>query len=487
MLGLEFITKMQQIEYKDIAKYLDISPQTVSDWIKGKRKVPKARAKQLSELFNVNEELIGKELTEEEQLKIHYKLSQKNIKIENKEGDYNMNQLVLDIDEFKDEVKTGYTTSELEDKVKSERRKIKINEADIMISQLKEMYNEREVIDVHPEFQRVFRWKDKQKSRFIESILLGIPIPPIFVAEDEELNWDVIDGVQRLSAIFEFLGILKDDKGDLLPPTILQGTKILKELDGKVWKNTEDRHKFSFQDSKYLKNAFLNATLKIIKVDNSSDAKAKYDIFDRLNTGGTRLSDQEIRNCLAIMLNRDFYVWLRQLSLNPDFVKCLPITEKAQKEQDDLEYVLRFMVYRNIKDDEVSSSDDIGEMLTEKMRQFCTSNELDYGKEQQIFDKTFELLAEAMGEDCFKKYNKETGKHKGSVVLTSFEIIAIGVANNLESILALEDPIEFLRNMIRALYSDEKYIKLQAAKIASQRGVTRFGKLTKYGTEYFSV
>lgn len=492
MIGLELIAKLKKIEFKEIANYLKVSPQSVSDWIKGKRKVPEKRAEELSIFFNVSKELIGKILTEEEKLKLHYELSNFNELIDSYEkgkyegGKKDMEQLKLELVGENEKDEKIFTTSDLEKRIKDERRKIKIKEADIMISQLKEMYNEREAIDVHPEFQRVFRWSEIQKSRFIESILLGIPIPPIFVAEDSELNWDVIDGVQRLSTIFEFLGILKDDENNIIKPTILVGTKILKELDEKVWDNSFYEHKFSFQDSKYLKNAFLNATLKIIKVDEESDPKVKYDTFDRLNTGGSRLTDQEIRNCLAIMLNRNFYVWLRQLSYNPNFINCMPLTDKARKEQDDLEYVLRFFVYRNIEQSEVSSSSDIGDLLTEKMREFCTEKSLDLDKEKQIFDKTFQLLSDSLGEETFKKYH-EDGKFKGSVNLSNFEIIAIGVANNLDEILQLEQPIEFLRNKIKDLYTNEKYKKLQKEKIASQRAVKRFCKLTSFGTEYFGV
>lgn len=491
MIGLELIAKLKKIEFKEIAGYLEISPQSVSDWIKGKRKVPAIRAEQLSKLFHVTPELIGKILTEEEKLKLHYELSDF-VEITYKKGDLDNDiegcadeQLELNLEDIENADNTIYTISDLQAKIEEERRKIKIKEADIMISQLREMYDDRKAIDVHPEFQRVFRWSDKQKSRFIESILLDVPIPPIFVAEDADRNWDVIDGVQRLSTIFEFLGVLRDDTKKVRKPTVLVGTKVLKELEGKVWDNKFYKHKFSFSSSKVLTNAFLNGTLKIIKLDAESDPKIKYDIFDRLNTGGSKLSDQEIRNCLAIMLNREFYVWLRKLSYNPNFIKCLPLSEKSINEQDDLEYVLRFIVYRNIDRNKVSLSDDIGEIITEEMRNFCINNDLDLWKEKDIFDKTFELLAEATGEDSFKNYYQD-GRFKNAVKISNFEIIAVGVANNLSNILEKENPADYLRNKIKALYSDKRYIALQKQKIASQRAVTRFIKLTELGTEYFS-
>ena len=79
-------------------------------------------------------------------------------------------------------------------------------------------------LDIHPEFQRFFRWTAEQKSRLIESILLGIPVPQIFVAQREDGIWDVVDGVQRLSTIFQLAGMLKDEQGERLPPVLFQNS-----------------------------------------------------------------------------------------------------------------------------------------------------------------------------------------------------------------------------------------------------------------------
>src|ERR1700690_4336180 len=83
------------------------------------------------------------------------------------------------------------------------------------IGELISVYKDEE-LDIHPEFQRFFRWTELQKSKFIESILLGIPIPSIFVSQREDGVWDVVDGVQRLSTIFEFTGVLRNEDGKRL-------------------------------------------------------------------------------------------------------------------------------------------------------------------------------------------------------------------------------------------------------------------------------
>ncbi|MRD37848.1 DUF262 domain-containing protein [Bacillus thuringiensis] len=500
MIGLELIVKLKNMEFKKVASYLELSPQTVSDWIKGKRRVPPKRAKQLSELFGVDEALICKQIDIEDEIKIYYKLGKlydsmdvrkevnKEILHEDEEGFENMRSFeqmsLLTVDDLN--VSNKGTIKDLEDQIANERKELKTETLDVSISELANMYSVRKVIDIHPEFQRLFRWTMTQKTKLIESILLGIPIPPLFVAEDPRAAWDVIDGVQRLSTIFEFLGILMDEEGKMVEPSVLVGTDKLDALEGKVWDNIHPKHKhrFSFQEGIGIANKFLNAKLKVIVVGNESNPNAKYDIFDRLNTGGSKLTPQEIRNCLAIMINRDFYSWMRQLSLNPDFIESLPISEKALNEQKDLEYVLRFIVYRHINKDEYSFTDDIHEVLTKKMRDLCSKNNLDLVKEKEIFDKTFELLKNALGKSAFKKYVIADKQFKGQVMLSSFELVAIGVAENLDYITNLPNPLDYIYEKVTNLYGSPEYIK--ASNIISGRAVTRFTTLTELGKEYFS-
>lgn len=122
----------------------------------------------------------------------------------------------------------------LSDKIKELKKEIVSDSYSMSIGELISLYNDEE-LDIHPRFQRLFRWSSYQKTRFIESILLNIPIPPIFVSQNEEGVWDVIDGVQRLSTIFQFVGKLKDQYGNTVDKLVLEGTKALPELEGLYW------------------------------------------------------------------------------------------------------------------------------------------------------------------------------------------------------------------------------------------------------------
>ena len=90
------------------------------------------------------------------------------------------------------------------------RQEIKSERMDMSFGEIMNIYQDGDIL-ISPEFQRLFRWSDYQKTRFIESVLLGIPIPPIFVSEDVEGKWELVDGLQRLSTILSFFGLLKND------------------------------------------------------------------------------------------------------------------------------------------------------------------------------------------------------------------------------------------------------------------------------------
>lgn len=112
----------------------------------------------------------------------------------------------------------------LREEIDIQSKAISTDSYQMSIGELINLYRDAE-IDVHPEFQRMYRWNSNQRVKLIESILLGIPLPSIFVGARKDGIWDVIDGVQRLSTIYQFVGILKDDNGELVDPLILESTK----------------------------------------------------------------------------------------------------------------------------------------------------------------------------------------------------------------------------------------------------------------------
>ena len=161
------------------------------------------------------------------------------------------------------------------------------------VGELISMY-ESDELNIRPQFQRFFRWTEYQRSRLIESLLLKIPIPSIFVSQRSDGVWDVIDGQQRLSTIFQLVGVLKDEDGKRLDPLKMTGTKFLPSLADKTWDGIGRDNQLLIKRSKI--------DVKII-LRESSDA-SQYELFQRLNTGGSH----ELSTILLQLEKSDFKV-----------------------------------------------------------------------------------------------------------------------------------------------------------------------------------
>ena len=344
------------------------------------------------------------------------------------------------------------------------------------IGELINIYKDDEM-DIHPEFQRVFRWSESQKTRLIESIMLNIPIPSIFVSQNDEGVWDVIDGVQRLSTIFQFIGIFKDEENKNIEPLVLQKTDYLPSFEGMMWDNPDNPDK-TFTKEQQL--AFKRARIDVVIVKKESDPNTKYELFQRLNTGGSKLSDQEVRNCLMIMTNRDFYVFLDLLSKNEDFNECITITDRKEDEQFKLELILRLLIGVKMNLDDISNYTDLKELLDRETIKFIENiqNE-DYIIIKNKFSRTFKLLNKLLGEDSFKKYTDN--KHKGAFLVAAFQGIATGIYQNIDNVEQKDSSI--LTDKIRKFYDEEIYVE---STKKGARAVPRFKDLTIFGKRFFN-
>lgn len=363
----------------------------------------------------------------------------------------------------------------LQDEIIERSSKIFRDAYQMSIGELINIYKDGEM-DIHPEFQRVFRWSEPQKTRLIESIMLNIPIPSIFVSQNDEGVWDVIDGVQRLSTIFQFVGVFKDEDGNLMDPLILQKTDYLPSFEGMMWNNEADAEK-SFTKDQQL--AFKRARIDIIIVKKESDPNTKYELFQRLNTGGSKLSDQEVRNCLMIMTNRDFYVFLDGLSKNTDFNECITITDRKEDEQFKLELILRLLISLNINLEVTNKYYDLKELLDrETINMIDTIQKNEYVTIENKFNRTFKLLNKVLGEDSFKKYTED--RHKGAFLVAAYQGIASGIYYNIDNVELWSD--EKLVSKIQRFYDEEMYIE---STKKGARAVPRFRDLTNLGKEFF--
>lgn len=362
------------------------------------------------------------------------------------------------------------------EQINAKRREIKTDGYPISISELISLY-ESDELDIHPEFQRFYRWSISQKSSLIESILLGIPLPQIFVSQRPDGVWDVIDGLQRLSTIFQFVGILKDEKGKIVEPLILEKTKYLPDLDKMQWEN-EENPKYSIPKDLQLviKRSKISASI-VLK---ESDETAKYDLFQRLNTGGSDLSPQEVRNCLLVMMNKPIFNFLKTLPTNNNFISTTALSDNPLEQSYDVELALRFVILADIAEKDIKSVGDVGIFLTDRMTDIASRKTFRKAPIKDLFDKTFKILDETLGDDAFKRYSIKKGRHEGGFLLSLYEVIALGVAFNIQND-TLCTPGKLIEKA-RSVWSDKLFTKWAASGVTASR---RLPKLIPYGRQLF--
>ena len=220
--------------------------------------------------------------------------------------------------------------------------KIKIRRDNFSIFQLYGMIEEKE-LDLNPDFQRNVIWDNTRKSRLIESILLGIPLPMFYFAENRrdkksDNTFNVVDGLQRLSTIRYFMN----------NEFRLKNLEYLKdECEGKYYK--KDETKWITEDmalERRFARRIEQAQLSVNIIDASSPAKVKYDIFRRINEGGRPLNKQEIRNCIA---TTDTRAYLKEMAQSPAFIEATGSSINSTR-MDDQELVLRFTAFHLSRD-----------------------------------------------------------------------------------------------------------------------------------------
>lgn len=384
------------------------------------------------------------------------------------------------------------TAEELLDKIQTARDEVKPDNGRVTIGEVITSYNDKEII-LNPNFQRVFRWSPVQKSRLIESILLGIPLPPIFVSVDKRTIWTVIDGVQRLSTLLEFSKNLivesperednikitntskeeeeeEEEEEEVLITTVskksfkLIGLKKLNFLNGLDWDNLDATVQ------RMIKKAYLD----IISISTVKHEHTKYELFQRLNTGGSHLSAQEIRNCLIIMANEDYYTKLRFFSSKPLFKNILALSNDKMNTDYHVELLLRYLIAKNNHinySDYVPSYTLLKDFIDDQTINLIKSSNFNLDKELDLLEKTLALLFNVFQENAFKKNQKGFFSH------SAYEAILVGLAENIN-----DYDTSNLKEKVNAIYKNKTFI---TASKHGRKALDRFQRLNDFSREYF--
>jgi hypothetical protein len=363
------------------------------------------------------------------------------------------------------------------DEIARAQRLVRTDAYQMSIGEIVSMYEAREIV-IDPEFQRLFRWTIGQKSKLIESLLLGIPLPSIFVFEKEDGSWELIDGLQRLSTILEFMGQLRGSEGELLPPSVLEATKYLPSLHNAVWEATDRIESLPVGQQAALDKTFQlairRARIGVEILKRPSDNQTKFDLFQRLNAGGTQANAQELRNCVMLMVNADYFRATKQSAERQPFKEVANISEDQVEKQRHLELAVRFLVHANIPYD---GTLDVEEYVDEGIVLLATQDDVG---QVEVLNRTFDLLQAADGANALKRF--EGGRHIGKVGLVGLEGIAVGIGKNLNAIDALPDPVAFVKDRARQFWAQQESNGFTSPGL---RGTTRIQRTVPFGERWF--
>ncbi|ETD02085.1 DUF262 domain-containing protein [Rhodobacter capsulatus] len=281
---------------------------------------------------------------------------------------------------------------------------------DLLLSRIRS-----KAIDLEPDFQRRRGiWTDRQQSRLIESLLLRIPLPTLYAAEDEEENWAIVDGIQRLTTITRFI----DPEAIGETPLMLTGLEYLGEsFNEKLFDDLPAR----------LKRRLRETELVVHVIRHGTPQEVKFNIFARINTGGMPLSAQELRHALIPGKARNYLSRLAGL----EAFKQATANSIRDERMADREMVLRFLAF-SMTDPKEFRAYDFDRFLGDAMREINRLNNRDLERLEDGFTRAMESALEIFGQDAFRKRYRETDA-RFPINKALFETIAVSLSNLSDS------------------------------------------------------
>ena len=307
---------------------------------------------------------------------------------------------------------------------------------DFPLSTIREMFDDGDII-TNPDYQRDFVYSPKQSSKLIESILIGIPIPTIYLCQENDETWSVIDGQQRITSFVHYL----ENKFPL------SGLNELKELNGLYFKDMEKNIQ------KKLKSSSLSA-ICILK----ESQELKYEIFARLNQGSVSLKPQELRNCIYRGSYNDM---IEELAANKHLPTLFHDENKRKQYQ---ERILRFFALRNFSEYKTNFMQTMNNYMY--AHQNADDTEITYCK--NLFNRTIDIIKQILGNTAFSAVNRDNEKFMTKFSGSVYDSIIIPFSFfSSHDLMAHADEIrEAIENLRlhNTQYLDDTYVASQTRK-----------------------
>lgn len=292
------------------------------------------------------------------------------------------------------------------------------------------------------EYQRRFVWDNTKASRLVESLLLNVPIPVLYFAEDDSGRHEVIDGLQRLTTLQRFMN------GQFS----LSGLTVLDELNGRPIDGLDPRDRRRLE----------NRTIRCIVITEDSNPDIKFDVFERLNTGSAQLTNQELRNAIY---RGELNESLKELAQAEEFTSILGNSRNTRMELEEL--VLRFFALRD-------GTEDYRPPLRQFLNVFMRGNRtMSLGDEQRrVFQETCQVVGQVLGANPYRTPG-------GTAVNRAFFdaiMIPFAAADHAQ----LRQRAPEVRDAVLGLFENEDFVKsIGRATADKQRLISRISKVAE--------
>ena len=331
---------------------------------------------------------------------------------------------------------------------------------DLLMSRLEEG-----VLKLQPDFQRKPGiWTQDKQSRLIESLLLRIPLPSFYVSEDDDEAWEVVDGVQRLTAISRFVG--PANNGDAPLPLQLTGLEYLKD---------EYNNKYIADLPPRLVRRIRETELTFHIIGSNTPDAVRFNIFARLNTGGMPLTHQELRHALVPGVARSV---LKEWAEGNSFTRATDGRVRSDR-MGDREMVLRFLAFWRFPDTEDYSERDFGKFLMGSMKAINGMNTDEIGAAKNAFETAMEASFQIFKKDAFRKRFTIDDHRRHPINRALFECIAVNIARmNSEQLRRLIKRRRTVRQKFMALMDDPDFNAAVSGSTGDPRNIKlRFSRI----------
>ncbi len=262
-------------------------------------------------------------------------------------------------------------------------RTIRTDSGDPEIESLHNKWKRGRLI-LQPDFQRQFVWDGAKSSRLIESALLSVPLPIVYLAEESDNKESVIDGQQRLTSFFSFIDG-KYPNGSIFR---LSSMKVFPELNKKLFSELSEE----------LQDRIRYYKIRAVTIRRDSDSELKFEIFERLNTGSVPLNEMELRNCVY----RGKYInLLKELAGDPNFLRLVGLKE-PDKRMKDVELALRFASFYHSTYLKYKSP--MKRFFNQDMDRYKNISDADSVDLHASFKNSINIITSLFGESAFKRF-----------------------------------------------------------------------------------